>query len=60
MQTSVSINDYEYANNLISATKEAKVYKAIHSFNPDLPPLIFKGYPESYLSDPLKEKKLIR
>lgn len=54
MQTSVSINDYEYADNLISANKEAKIYKAVHSFNSDLPPLIFKGYPENYLSDPFK------
>lgn len=60
MQASVSINDYEYAENLISAGKDAKIYKAYHSFNSDLPPLIFKGYPETYLNDPLKENRLMR
>lgn len=42
---SISINDYSYADNLISANKEIKVYKAVNALNPHLPPLIFKGYP---------------
>ena len=59
-QASVNINDYVYADNFISAYKDAKTYKAVNMNNPDLPPLIFKGYPETYLNDPLKEKKLMQ
>lgn len=53
-QSSVSINDYLYADNFIASYKDAKTYKAVNVINPDLPPLIFKGYPETYLGDPLK------
>jgi serine/threonine protein kinase len=60
LQTSVNINDYAYADNLISSDKEARTYKAVHLFNPDMPPLTFKGYPESFLEDPLKEKKMMQ
>ena len=45
LKTSISINDYNYADNLIAEQKEAKVYKAVHMFNKNSPALAFKGYP---------------
>ena len=55
LKTSISINDYSYADNLLAEQKEAKVFKAVHMFNKDSPALAFKGYPEKYLSEEVKE-----
>lgn len=46
LKNSVSINDYQYTGNLIAANKDAKIYKAVNLVNQELPPLVFKGYPE--------------
>ena len=58
LKTSINVNDYQYIDNLIAAEKEAKVYKAVHLFDQSQPPLVFKGYPEDYLSDVDKQKLL--
>jgi hypothetical protein len=57
---SICMSEYSYKDNLIYTSKDSEVYKAINAAHPMHEPYIFKGYPESYLNDPLKEKKLMQ
>jgi hypothetical protein len=57
---SICMEDYSYKGQLLHAAKESEVYKAINKHNPSFSPFIFKGYPEQYLTDPIREAKLMR
>jgi serine/threonine protein kinase len=57
---SICMSEYSYKDNLIYTSKESEVYKAVNKNHPNSMPYIFKGYPESYLTDTQKERKLMQ
>ena len=59
-QESICMSEYSYKDHLLYTSKDSEVYKATNKHNKGSQVFAFKGYPESWLTDPLKEKKLMQ
>lgn len=53
-QESICMSEYSYKDNLLYTSKDSEVYKATNKHHKGSQVFAFKGYPESWLTDPVK------